>query len=182
MIALGLRAAAILIWLAFGLYAAFGAPEAPNTGRLVLDLFRFRGPDPLITAAFQLMGIWPMLYARVLLRGVGEQRISPWPFVLASFAVGAFALLPALALRRYGAPTTDDPRWLRRFTESALVGGALSGAAFLLLGWGLWAGDLEVALHWWRTHGFIHTFGLDFAILTAGYPALVLSEREAEGR
>jgi hypothetical protein len=174
-----LRIAAVAAWVLLAALAIFGAPPAPDTGPLVLELFRFEGPDPLIAAAFQMMGIWPMLYARVLLRGLAAQRPTPWLFVLASFAVGAFALLPAIALRRFGAASSEDPRWLRRFTEGRGVGVALALAAFALMGWGLAAGDVGVALEWWRTHGFVFTFGLDFATLTLFYPALVAAERRA---
>lgn len=172
-----IRWAPIVVWVLLVLEVLFVAPPQPDTGALVVDLFQFRGPDPLITAAFQMMGIWPLLYARVLLRGVGAQRPSPWLFVVASFFVGAFALLWAVALRRYGASTDDDPRWLRTFTLGRAAGGVLAAIAFGLLGWGLVAGDVDVALRWWREHGFVHIFGLDFLILTLGYPALIAAER-----
>lgn len=172
-----LRVAAIVAWVALALETWLIAPPAPDTGALVVDLFLFRGPDPLITAAFQMMGVWPLLYARILLRGTRSQRVTPWLFVVASFFIGAFAVLPALALRRYGAPTASDPGWLRKFTESDRVGQVLAGIGFVLLGWGVIAGDVDVALRWWREHGFVHTFGLDFLTLSLAYPALIGAER-----
>ena len=39
------------------------------------------------------MGIWPMVYACVALIDGQGQRVLAWPFAVASFAVGAFALL-----------------------------------------------------------------------------------------
>jgi hypothetical protein len=175
-----LRVAAALAWLALIVETAFLAPPTPeNTWAMVKDLFVFDGPDPLITAAFQMMGVWPFLYARILLRGVHAQRPTPWIFVIASFGIGAFALLPALVLRRFGAPTTRDPGWLRAFTEKAWVGQLLAGVAFVLLGWGVFAGDVDVALELWRTNGFVHTFGLDFLTVSLAYPAVVATERAA---
>lgn len=176
-----LRVAAALAWLALVVETAFFAPPSPeNTWAMVKALFVFDGPDPLVTAAFQMMGVWPLLYARILLRGVHSQRPTPWIFVVASFAVGAFALLPAIALRRFGAPAEADPGWLRAFTEKSWVGQLLAGAAFVLLGWGVFAGDVDVALDLWRTNGFVHTFGLDFLTVSLAYPAVVAAERAAE--
>lgn len=172
-----LRFAAGAAWVALLVETLFFAPPTPDdTWELVKRLFRFDGPDPLVIAAFQMMGVWPLLYARMLLRGLKAQRVTPWPFVIASFAVGAFALLPALILRRFGASTTSDPGWLRAFTENERVGQVLAGVAFVLLGWGLVAGDVDVALQLWRTHGFVHTFGLDFLTVTLAYPALLAAE------
>jgi len=174
-----LRVAAIVTWVAFGVEAAFFAPPSPDTGALVLDLALFRGPDPVLVAAFQMMGLWPLLYARVLLRGTRAQWPTPWLFVVASFFVGAFALLPALALRRFGASTASDPRWLRAFTEGRIVGSILAAIGFGLVGWGVLAGDFDVALSWWHRHGFVHTFGLDFALVSLAYPAVLAAERGA---
>lgn len=154
------------------------APPATNTVGLMLDLFAFRGPDPWVTAVFNLMGVWPLLYARVLLQGTGRAWL-PKLLVFLSFFVGAFVLMPAVALRRFGAPAVHDPSWVRWFCDSRAVGSAIGVAGFALLAYGAAFGDLGRALEVWRTDGFVWTFGLDFAALTFGFPVLLLAERQS---
>lgn len=165
----------ILTLLAAG---AMAAPPAPDTMSLVWNLIFFRGPDPWVDAAFQLMGVWPMLYARVLLSGTGRAWV-PKLLVFAGFGIGAFALMPAVATRRFGASTEEDPRWVRFCCRSPWVGGLIAAAGFGLLTYGLIFGDAEAALRAWRSHGFIWTFGLDFCALTAGFFLLLYGERRA---
>lgn len=53
-----------------------------------------------------------MLYAATLLPGDKDQKPSPLPFLGASLAIGAFALLPYLAIRKYR-PEAIDPNFLK---------------------------------------------------------------------
>jgi len=171
------RLGAVLVLILLGL-GAWAAPPAPETGQLVQDLLFFRGPDPWVDAAFQLMGVWPMLYARVLLSGTGRRW---WPklLALAGFVIGAFALMPAIATRRFGASSEDDPDWVRFYCRSPWVGGLIAFAGFGLVAYGAAFGDVGAALSAWRSHGFVWTFGLDFCALTVGFFLLLYGEREA---
>ncbi|MEM1025732.1 MAG: hypothetical protein AAGD10_05005 [Myxococcota bacterium] len=168
-------AAILLLLLAVG---AWKAPPAPDTGQLVWDLIRFRGPDPWVDAAFQLMGVWPMLYARILLAGTGRTWL-PKLLALAGFFIGAFALMPAIMTRRFGASTKDDPSWVRFFCRSPWVGAIVALSGFGLLSYGFWFGDPRSALTAWREHGFVWIFGLDFCALSLGFLLLLLGERQA---
>lgn len=90
------------LWLGFVLYAFILAPpDRPDTADLILRLSTgaWDGINPAVVALFNAMGLWPMVYAAVALGESHGQPRRAWPFVVGSFAVGAFALLPYLALR-----------------------------------------------------------------------------------
>ncbi|WP_448379823.1 DUF2834 domain-containing protein [Gloeomargarita sp.] len=162
-----------ILWLGFVGYAFTLAPPAqPDTWDLIQRLIRFdvAGVNPLVVALFNLMGVWPGIYAAVLLTDGRGQKIPAWPFVAGSFALGAFALLPYLALRR------PFPRWhgpvspVLRLWNSRILGAVwlLLSVGFLAYGlvWGSWA-------DWWQafqTSRFIHVMSLDFLLLCVLFP------------
>ena len=53
----------------------------------------------MVVVLFNLMGLWPVVYASLALSDGRDQAVSAWPFVVGSFGLGAFALMPYLALR-----------------------------------------------------------------------------------
>ncbi len=167
------KAVAASVWVLLLGVAVFVAPPSENTGSLVWQLALFEGPDPLLVAVFQMMGIWPLWYGRVLWR-------DSWPIALlalASFAVGAFALMPALFFRNPERPPRQHPQWLVGFCRSVVVRWILAAISLGLLGWGVLAGDWERAAALWAKDGFVFTYCLDFAALSAVYPFLVWQER-----
>ncbi|MCS7032121.1 MAG: DUF2834 domain-containing protein [Gloeomargarita sp. SKYG116] len=173
-----------LLWLGFVSYAFLGAPPPqPDTWEFIQRLIRFQveGVNPLVVALFNLMGVWPGMYASVLLTDGRGQKIPAWPFVTLSFAVGAFALLPYLALRR------PFPRWqgseslLLRVWNSRILGGVwlLLSLGLLLygLGQGSWA-------DWWdafQTNRFIHVMSLDFTLLWLLFPVAAWDDLQRRG-
>ncbi|MGK7888361.1 MAG: DUF2834 domain-containing protein [Leptolyngbyaceae cyanobacterium] len=175
-----------LLWVGLLIYSfGFAPPDQDGTLDLIVALstFKWSGIDPLIAALFSIMGLWPMVYAAVLLvdgqRSACEgddapsRRVPAWPFVVLSFGLGAFALLPYLTLRR------DNPRFsgaesdLIRLTESAWLGWLLllSGAGLILFG--LITGDWASFLDQWQTSRFIHVMSLDFCILSLLFVVLL---------
>jgi hypothetical protein len=91
-----------LLWLGFVSYAFFFAPpEQPDTFELIKNLStgNWQGINPLIICLFNIMGIWPFIYSAVVFFDGRGQKIPAWPFASAAFAIGAFGLLPYLALR-----------------------------------------------------------------------------------
>jgi hypothetical protein len=165
-----------LLWLGFVLYALTLSPPAqPDTFDLIVRLSsgQWAGINPAIVALFNLMGIWPMVYACLaLIDGVG-QRIPAWPFVAGSFAVGAFALLPYLALRDPN-PVFEGPKTkLLGLVDSPWTGRALALGSVILLGYGLLKGDWSDFVQQWQTSRFIHVMSLDFCMLSAVVSPLV---------
>lgn len=157
-----------LLWLSFSIYAfVFAPPSQPDTVDLIVKLSsgQWDGINPVIVSLFNLMGIWPMVYACLaLIDGVG-QKIPAWPFVAASFAVGAFALLPYLALRDRNPTFTSAKTKLLSLVDSPWTGRALALGSLVLLGYGLINGNWSDFSTQWQTNRFIHVMSLDFCML-----------------
>ena len=172
-----------LIWLGFSLYAFTGAPPAqPNTLDLITDLStgNWDGINPLVVSLFNLMGIWPMIYACLILPDGAEQKLPAWPFMTASFGVGAFAILPYLALRDRKTTFTADKSKLLRVIDSPWTGRLLFLGAIALLSYGLFNGNS--AANWsdfvyqWKTSQFIHVMSLDFCMLCVIFAPLLADD------
>lgn len=171
-----LRVAPAVIWVLLLGLAVFVAPPSENTWALVVQLAMFQGPDPLLVAIFQLMGVWPFWYGRKLWRDHGLIAL----LALASFAVGAFALMPALALRDPDRPLRTSPAWLVGLCRSLAVRAVLIAVTVGLAAYGLLFGDWGEALRIGLNDGFVFTYCLDFLALTLMYPVLLAQERRRE--
>ncbi|MGB3293839.1 MAG: DUF2834 domain-containing protein [Phormidesmis sp.] len=172
-----------LLWLSFSLYAlTLAPPQQPDTLALITQLStgQWDGINPLIVTLFNLMGIWPMIYACLALIDGCGQKIPAWPFVTLSFGVGAFALLPYLALRDRNTAFTSSKNFLLTVIDSPWTGRLLAVGTLLLLGYGTLNGDLSA--NWrgfvaqWQTSRFIHVMSLDFCLLCAIVAPLLKSD------
>ncbi|MEO0516473.1 MAG: DUF2834 domain-containing protein [Cyanobacteria bacterium P01_A01_bin.116] len=177
-----------LLWLGFGIYAfAFAPPAQPDTLDTIIQLSsgQWDALNPAIVALFNLMGIWPMIYASLALIDGLDQKIPAWPFVAGSFAVGAFALLPYLALRQptpavlgsaNGLKSNLSGHKLIRLVDSPWFGRSLLLGSVLLLSYGVFNGDWSDFAEQWRTSQFIHVMSLDFCMLCAVVGPLLKSD------
>lgn len=164
------------VWLGLIGYAGWGAPPTqPNTVELIqhLSLGQLDGINPLIVALFYLMGVWPLIYASVLLFDGQGQRVPAWLFVLASFGVGAFALLPYLALRQPNPTPMAARSMVLRGLDSRWTAGAIALLVTGLLIYGFSQGDGSGFVQQWHTSRFIHVMSLDFTLLCLLFPALL---------
>jgi len=172
------------LWLGFLAYAFLAAPpDSPETWTTIVRLSSgdWAGINPLIVALFNLMGLWPLIYAGFLYSDGRGQRVRAFPFAIASFAVGAFALLPYLALRQPNPRFTGpQDRWLR-LHNSRWLGVGLSLGAIALLAYGLGQGDWADFAQQWQTSRFIHVMSLDFLLLCALVPALLGDDAARRG-
>ena len=119
------RVTLFLLWLGFILYAFLLAPpDQPDTLDLITKLStgQWTGINPLVVSLFNLMGIYPLIYSAVLLIDGRGQKIPAWPFVLGSFAVGAFAILPYLALRQANPVFSGEKSGLIKLLDSRWFG------------------------------------------------------------
>lgn len=126
------------IWLALIGYAIFLAPGGDSDPILSQIISGQLGDiDPLVLAVFNSLGLFPAVFFTLLLLN-DRQRWPAWPAAIASFAIGAFALLPYFA---FGAKPPQKklrtPKWLVRFLSSRIWLGALIV---------LWAGNLLTLL------------------------------------
>lgn len=126
------------IWLALIGYAVFLAPGG-DSDPILTQIFSGQLGDiaPLVLAVFNSLGLFPAVFLTLLLLN-DRQRWPAWPAAIASFVIGAFALLPYFA---FGAKPPQKklrtPKWLVRFLSSRIWLGALIV---------LWAGNLLTLL------------------------------------
>lgn len=169
-------------WAGFVTYAVLlSPPSAPDTLDVIRQLSTGQWSDlnPAVVVLFNLMGLWPVIYASLALTDGRDQVLSAWPFVLGSFGLGAFALMPYLALRK---PTSAlpyravDTRLLKGLNHR-LVGVGVAIAAILLIAYGLsqdpWSNTWQDFLRQFSTSQFIHVMSLDFCMLTLLVPSLL---------
>lgn len=168
-----------LLWLGFSVYAFVFAPSPqPDTFETIKQLStgQWETLNPAIVALFNLMGIWPMIYTCLALPdGVG-QKIPAWPFVAGSFGIGAFALLPYLALRQPIETFEGTKTPIIKLVDSVWTGRAIALGSLLLLTYGLTQGNWSDFAQQWQTSQFIHVMSLDFCMLCAVVSPLVKSD------
>ncbi|MEL6382790.1 MAG: DUF2834 domain-containing protein [Cyanobacteria bacterium J06626_18] len=166
----------VVLWLGFVLYA-FGVapPDQPDTLEVIqrLSTGNWEGLNPAIVALFNLMGIWPMVYACLALIDGHRQPVPAWPFVLGSFGLGAFLLTPYLALRQPNATFMPPKSRLLTVVDSRWLGLSLLIGALVLISYGVSAGDWADFVQQWRTSRFIHVMSLDFCLLWLLVPSLL---------
>jgi hypothetical protein len=172
------------LWTGFVLYAFLLAPpDRPDTFQLIQNLStgNWTGINPLIIALFNIMGIMPLLYACVLFLDGRGQKIRAWPFSVASFAVGAFALLPYLVLRQPNPGFVGARSGWLKVTDSRWFGGLGALGAIALLIYGLTQGDWSDFVSQWQTSRFIHVMSLDFCLLCLLFPVLLGDDMARRG-
>jgi hypothetical protein len=164
------------LWLGFISYAFFFAPpDQPDTFELIknLSIGQWQGINPLVIALFNIMGIWPLIYSAVLFIDGRGQKIAAWTFATASFAVGAFALLPYLAFRESNKQFIGKKNIFLKILDSRFTGVVLTIGAAILVSYGLQKGDWVNFVQQWQTSRFIHVMSLDFCMLSLLFPALL---------
>jgi len=174
----------IVLWLGFVTYAFFLAPpDQPNTFELIKNLStgRWNGINPLIISLFNIMGVFPMIYSCLLFIDGRAQKISVAPFAVASFGVGAFAILPYLFLREPNTEFPGDKNWLIKILDSRITGILLFISAVILVSYGLINGDWGDFIGQWQTSRFIHVMSLDFCLLCLLFPALLGDDMARRG-
>jgi hypothetical protein len=173
-----------LLWLAFAIYAfGFAPPDRPDTFDLIKDLLNFQiaGINPLIVALFNLLGLLPLLYCCFLFFDGSGQRVRAWWFVLGSFGVGAFALLPYLTLREPNPTFIGKKTGLLKLFDSRLVILPLVLAVLGLLIYGISQADWVDFWQQWQTSRFIHVMSLDFCLMSLLFPALLGDDMTRRG-
>jgi hypothetical protein len=173
-----------LLWVGFVAYAFLLAPpDQPDTLTLIKNLStgQWQGINPLVIALFNIMGVMPMIYSCLLFLDGRGQKLPAWIFSLASFAVGAFALLPYLALRQENRTFFGKKNWLLEVLDSRWTGATLAIGAIVLLVYGINAGDWSDFIHQWQTSRFIHVMSLDFCLLCLLFPALLSDDMSRRG-
>ena len=173
-----------LVWLGFVAYAFLLAPpDQPDTLELIKNLStgKWEGINPLVVALFNIMGVWPMIYSCLLFIDGRGQKIRAWPFALGSFGVGAFTILPYLALREPNREFTGQKNLLLKILDSRWTGLFLTFTAGILVAYGLRGGNWGDFIRQWQTSRFIHVMSLDFCLLCLLFPALLGDDMARRG-
>ncbi|WP_280772219.1 hypothetical protein [Salipaludibacillus daqingensis] len=87
----------LLLFYMFFIAPGAGNQEDPLFQNLITG--QLDKVDPLVVAVFSMLGVYPVIFAMLLLPK-DQYRLPAWPFVLFSFGLGAFSLLPYLFLRK----------------------------------------------------------------------------------
>jgi hypothetical protein len=170
-----------LIWIGFVTYAfIFAPPDQPDTLDLIknLSLGQWQGINPLIIALFNIMGIFPIIYSCVLFFDGRGQKIPAWLFAIASFAVGAFALIPYLALRDVNPQFIGGKNAFLKLLDSRITGIILTIITLILAFFGLTQGNWHDFVQQWQTSRFIHVMSWDFCMLSLLFPTLLHDDME----
>ncbi|EGK84070.1 DUF2834 domain-containing protein [Microcoleus vaginatus PCC 9802] len=173
-----------LLWIAFSTYAfVFAPPNSPDTITLITDLSTGKIADinPLIVALFYIMGVWPLIYSCVLFADGRGQKIPAWLFATLSFGVGAFALLPYLALREANPEFPGHKNIFLKILDSRFTAIVLTLGAAALVSFGWTKGDWSDFIGQWQTSRFIHVMSLDFCMLCLLFPALLGDDMARRG-
>ncbi|MGB3533482.1 MAG: DUF2834 domain-containing protein [Microcoleaceae cyanobacterium] len=164
------------IWIGLIVYAfGFAPPNQPNTFELIqrLSTGDWDGINPIVVALFNLMGVWPLVYSCVLIADGRLQRIAAWPFVLTSFGVGAFALLPYLGLRQPNPEFSGIKDRFIQVLDSRITGIILTLIAVGIAGYGLLGANWSDFVTQWQSDRFIHVMSLDFCLLALLFPTIL---------
>ncbi|GAB4241406.1 MAG: hypothetical protein Kow00121_67530 [Elainellaceae cyanobacterium] len=161
----------------------FAPPNHPDTLTQIQNLStgQWQGINPLVVALFNIMGVLPLLYGCFLFSDGKMQKVRAWPFAAASFAVGAFALLPYLALRHPNPTFIGEKNGWLKLWDSRWLGVLIASGAIVLLGYGITQGDWSNFAYQWQTSRFIHVMSLDFCLLCLLLPALLGDDMKRRG-
>jgi hypothetical protein len=173
-----------LLWLGFIGYAFLLAPPIqPNTLELIanLSLVHWGKINAVVVALFNLMGIWPLIYICLMLIDGRGQKIPAWLFSVVSFGVGAFAILPYLALREPYTEFNGEKNILLKILDSRWFGILLSIGVFALISYGLINGDWQDFVRQWQSDRFIHVMSLDCCLLSLLFPVLLKDDMARRG-
>ena len=179
-----LKIALWALWLGFITYAfVLAPPDSPETWTTIQNLStgKLEGINPLVIALFNIMGVLPLLYSCLLYIDGRVQKIPAWLFSVASFAVGAFALIPYLALREPNGTFVGKKDWWLKIMDSRWTGGIVAIAILTLLFYGLTNGDWNDFVLQWQTSRFIHVMSLDFCLLCLLFPVLLKDDMTRRG-
>lgn len=175
-----------LMWLALVIYGVFfsinlASSLSANAFQADLDLIinmsvlNWDGINPILIAIFYIMGIFPLVYGAFILFDPAQESVSPYPFFVASFGLGAFALLPYFALRQSD-PTPRKKGFLLSMLDSRLTAIACSTSIIGLIVWGVTQGNWGDFIAQWHTSQFVHIMSLDFCVLCLLLPVAILKD------
>ena len=176
------------VWLLFTFYAFKLAPpdlDPDSTAFLIQKCFNnpYDGlVNPIFVTIFNLLGVYPAIFASLLLPGTKKQNIPGAPFIFSSFALGFFGLGPYLALRKPSVEgTKSNAGFGSGLFESKVVPIILILSTIFLLFSGVTttmvdgSNKIENFISLFQSKPIVHVSTIDFVILTLVVRAYYLS-------
>lgn len=162
---MAVRVTFLFVWLVLSLVGLGWAPPADGDFELRLlrqaFLLEPNGIDVAVIAIFDLLGVIPLLYLPFLLADGRGRRLPAWPFALAMFALGAWAMLPYAALRGEPSHAPRPASGLLAVLRSRGFALFILASALGLLGWAVGAGSVEAYLDAMRSDRLVHAMTFD---------------------
>ncbi|KAK9152373.1 hypothetical protein Syun_010682 [Stephania yunnanensis] len=166
--------------------------QTPIRDKYFLEkLLNLKGDDgfrmnEVLVSLWYIMGLWPVVYSMLLIPSgrSSKGKVPVWPFLLASFFGGAYALLPYFVLWRPPSPPVEESelrKWPLNVLESKVTAWVLIGAGLSLIAYAALAnGDVWKEFYQYsRESKFIHITCLDFALLSTFAPFWVYNDMTA---
>ncbi|WP_110111985.1 hypothetical protein [Bacillus sp. CGMCC 1.16541] len=156
------------IWITLLVYAIFLAPGECFDNDALLSLLiggQFEQVDPLIVMIFSFLGLYPLLFAFLILPQ-DNRKLTAWPFVFLSFFLGAFALLPYFSFRgRVSKVKSRTSTTLLTALNSRIFIIVLLILVIFLYGIGLFTGSFSAYQQAFLSSQFVSIMTMDFFIL-----------------
>lgn len=137
----------------------------------------------VIVSLWNIMGLWPLVYCMLLIPSGRSSKgnVPAFPFLILSFFLGAYALIPYFVLWRPPPPAIEEPelkRWPINFLDSKLTAGVIFAVGLgLIVNAGLATGDnWREYLQYFGGSRLIHATSLDFALLSTFAPFWVYND------
>lgn len=166
-----------LMWLALVAHSVIFTVEKVNSSPpgffqqdldliINMSILEWDGINPIIIAIFFIMAILPWVYGAFILFDSQEQAFSPYPFFIASFGLGAYALVPYFALRQPDTTWQKKKGLLLKVLDSRLMAMVSLLSVLALVIWGAINGDWSDFVNQWQNSQFVHLMSTDFCILS----------------
>ncbi|KAL0536889.1 hypothetical protein IC582_025852 [Cucumis melo] len=142
-----------VLWAGLMFYVFNLAPnQTPSTDLYFLKkLLNLKSDDgfkmnEVLVSLWYIMGLWPLVYSMLLLPSgrSSNSNVPVWPFLVLSFFLGAYGLLPYFVLWKPPPPPVEEDdlkRWPLNFLESKFTAGITFAAGLGILCYGGLAGE-----------------------------------------
>ncbi|EPS74234.1 hypothetical protein M569_00529, partial [Genlisea aurea] len=179
-----------LFWSGLMYYVIALAPDQQPVTDIyfVGKLLNLKGDDgykmnQVLVALWYMMGLWPVVYSMLLVPTArsSKSQIRMWPFLILSFAGGAYALIPYFVLWRPPAPPVEYSelrKWPLNFLESKLTawGTLCTGLAILIYGFSSGSEAWMEFGKYFQGSKFVHIMSIDFILFSAFAPFWVYND------
>ena len=149
------------------IYAILYAPGNNTENVLLIQRMYsdFRSVNPLIFSTFNLLGVWTMVYAVLVLEEAESQSFSVWPFILLSFFMGGFSYLVYFSIRTPVFEKSEKTKLQKRIEKRQnMVVLFLVGLSLVI--YGLLYGDWVAFVESFWTSGLVHIMSIDFVLIS----------------